>query len=346
VSIVTRIFVLIAVTLSLIAGGALFNGLHLLEKRSEELHKETLQLARIAELDMVRILDGTQQLLATLARLPLSNGWDERACALIGATTSGDFEYDHLVAVDRSGIIQCGSSGPALAGTAMLETELLDRIVATASFSVGVYGIGRVSNNEVIRVGYPVVDDAGAVIGAVYAGINLTWLNTAISQWKLGADTTIEITDRNGVLIARHPDPSQAGLPLASNLQPFLSAAEMGTTEVPGERGVPRLYGYVPVEVGPSDGLGVFVGRDRGLAFADINRSIWVNTAVVFAGLLAAALFASIFVRRFLTRPFQNLLIVAGRWRDGDVGPCRHGERHSGIRPPCSRLRRHGRGGP
>jgi hypothetical protein len=106
VSVITRIFVLIAVTLSLVVGGVFFNGFHLLEKRSEVLRGDTLPLTRIAELDMVRILDSTQQLLAALARLPLANSWDERACALLGATTSGDFEYRHLVAVDRSGIIQ------------------------------------------------------------------------------------------------------------------------------------------------------------------------------------------------------------------------------------------------
>ena len=317
-SIVTRIFVLIAVTLSLVAGGAIFNGFYLLEKRSEELHRDTLQLARVAELDMGRILGGTQQLLATLARLPLANGWDERACALMAATAAGDFEYDHLVAVDRSGIIQCSSNGRAVVGSAMRDSDLLDRIAATAGFSVGAYGIGQVSNNEVIRVGYPVVDDAGAVIGAVYAGINLTWLITAVSQWELGEETTIDVTDRNGILLARHPDPSQAGRPMASNLEPFLSATEMGIAEVADEHGVVLLYGYVPVEVGQALGIAVFVGRDRVHAFADINRSIWVNAAVVFAGLLLAALFAFIYARRFLTRPFQDLLIVAGRWRNGD----------------------------
>ncbi len=128
------------------------------------------------------------------------------------------------------------------------------------------------SGNEVIRVGFPVVDDAGTVIGAVYAGINLTWLNTAISQWKLGEETTIDITDRNGILVARHPDPSLAGRPLASNLKPFLSAAEMGIAEVADSGGIVRLYGYVPVETGQSNGLAVFVGRDRAKAFADINQ--------------------------------------------------------------------------
>ena len=178
-SIVTRIFVLIGFTLLLVAGGGLFNGMNLRQNRLQELRSDTVQLARIAELDMVRILEGTHQLLATLAKLPAEHGWDGRACSVVQATTNGDFEYDHIGVVDRNGIIQCGSSGTMLAGSKMSDTDLLDRIVATSGFSVGFYGTGQLSGNEVIRVGYPVVDDAGTTIGAVYAGINLAWFHCA-----------------------------------------------------------------------------------------------------------------------------------------------------------------------
>ena len=120
----------------------------------------------------------------------------------------------------------------------MPDPDLFDRVLATAGFSVGIYGVGRASGNEVIRVGYPVVDDAGTVIGAVYAGINVTWLNTAISQWQLGEKATIDITDRNGILIARHPDPRGVGQPIADSLKRFLSATTVGATEVTGAGGV------------------------------------------------------------------------------------------------------------
>ena len=140
-----------------------------------------------------------------------------------------------------------------------------------------------------IRVGYPIVDDAGTVIGAVYAGINVTWLNTAIGQWQLGEKASIDITDRNGILIARHPDPRGVGQPISDSLKPFLSAKTQRAAEVTGADGVVRLYGYVPISVGASDGLAVFVGRDRAQLFADINRSIWLNAAVVLIGLLLSA---------------------------------------------------------
>ena len=186
VSLVARIFLLIGLTLLLVAGGEVFNGLKLRQHRLDEARADAVELARIADLDMARILQGTRQLLATLATLPADRGWDARACAVLTATANSDFEYDHLVALDRGGITQCSSSGPSRIGAPVPDPELFGRIVATAGFTVGTYGIGQVSGNELIRVGYPVVDGAGTLVGAVYAGLNLTWLNTAIDQWKLG----------------------------------------------------------------------------------------------------------------------------------------------------------------
>jgi diguanylate cyclase (GGDEF)-like protein len=318
VSIVTRILMLIAATMLLVAGGGLFNGLQLRRDRLDEARTDTVELARIAELDVGRVLEGARQLLATLAKLPAADGWDERACSVITATASSDFEYDHIVAVDSDRIIRCTSSGTTNLGTLMSEPELYDRIVATGGFSVGAHGTGRLSGNEVIRVGYPVVDDAGAVIGAVYAGINATWLNTAIEQWQLAKSAEIQIADRNGVLVARYPQSQRVGQPIQDNLKPFLSAANTGTVELMGVDGVARLYGYIPDEVGPSDGLAVFVGRDRDLIFADINRLIWHNAAVVLITLLLASVFAAVYIRQILGRPLRSLLTASERWRGGD----------------------------
>src|SRR5450631_3378804 len=108
ISIVTRIFALMAVTLLLVASGVLFSGLQLRQNRLKEMRNDTTQLASIAELDMVRIFEGAHQLLATLAKLPMNKGWDARACAMVEATANSDFEYDHIVAVDRNGARRCG----------------------------------------------------------------------------------------------------------------------------------------------------------------------------------------------------------------------------------------------
>ena len=317
-SIVTRIFMLIAFTLLLVAGGDLLNTFSLRQQRLNEVSRNSVQLARIAELDIVQILESAHQLLATLARMPAGHGWDARACAAVEAAASNDFEFDHINAVNLSGAIECSSSGPGRIGEPMVDRALFDRIVATGDFAVGTYGQGLISGNQVIRVGHPVIDQAGTVIGVIYAGINLTWLNTALSQWQLGEQAAIIVTDRNGIVVAQFPNSHDVGVAITDSLKPFLSATEEGQTEVKEAGDTVRLYGYIPIALGPSDGLGVYVGRDKGAIFTAINRLTWLNGIVVLIALLLSALFALIYVRRFLSRPFQNLLMVAGRWRNGD----------------------------
>ena len=295
-----------------------YNGLSLRQSRLAELRDETTQLATTAGLQLAGILEGTRQLLATIAKLPDKHGWDDRACSIITAAASSDLEYDHIVAVDRDGIIQCSSSGASRIGAAMPDEDLLDRIVASGGFSVGSYGVGTASAHGVLRVGYPVEDDTGRVVGAVYAGINVSWLNTAISQWKLGEVATISVTDRNGILIGRYPESTRVGQPISARLTPLLHAAAAGIVAAPGTDGTDRLFGYIPIDVEPSKGIAIFVGRNFANVLAGINRSIWLNVLTLVAVLLLSVLATLIYVRRYVAQPFGNLLAVAARWRGGD----------------------------
>jgi HAMP domain-containing protein len=319
VSIAKRLFTLIAVTLLLVAGGELYNGLSLRQSRLQELNADTMQLARIAALDMDRFLEGSHQLLATLAKLPETRGWDQQACAMLVMTANSDLEYDHIVAVDRRGQVRCSSGGSTSRAIGIVaDLAFVDRILAGNGFTVGTYGRGLVSGSEVLLVGYPVVDSAGTVIGAVYAGINVPWLNSAISQINLGENITINVADRNAILIARHPALGGVGKSVPDSWKPFLASAAMGAVELPGVDGVTRLFGYIPATIGPSNSIALFVGRNYENAFAGIDRSIWLNMALTLSILLLSLLVALLFLHRFLDRPFKRLLAAATLWRGGD----------------------------
>jgi PAS domain S-box-containing protein len=315
-SVVARILALIAVTLMVVAGVEIHTGVNLRATREAELRGEALQLARIATLDMDRILEGARQLLATLAKLPVAGEWDERACSTISATVNDDFEYDFITAVGRDGRILCSSDRPK--GVLVADREVLDRVLAGQGFVIASYGRGKVSGNEIMRIGYPMVDGAGTITGAIYAGVNVTWLNTAIDQWQLPENVVVDIADRNGVLVARHPDAKWVGRELPEALRPVLASGAVGTTEEVGLDGVERLFGYIPADVGPSRGLSVVVGLDRVRAIAEIDRSVWRNVAITIALILASGLAAWIYVRRFIDQPFRRLLHAVARGQDGD----------------------------
>ena len=316
-SIVWRFFALLVATLLLVAAGELVNTLNIREERLAETRRNMLQLAQIAALDMDHIVEGTRALLATLSLLPAKEGWDARACAVVIATAKSDLEYDHIAAVDRDGKILC-ASGSIRLGTVMSDRNLLDRVLANGEFTVGSYGVGMTSGNAVIRAAHPLVDAEGAVTGAIYAGINVSWLNAAIRQWQLPPEVSVNITDRNGVLVARYPDARWVGQTVPEGQRQLIARSEPGTAEAVGFDDLLRLYGYVPADIGAARGLAVFVGVSAKVAYARADRAIWVTLAIVGAGLLLAGIVTLFYAHRLLDLPFQRLLAAAAHWRSGD----------------------------
>gem|GEM_PF-6102726 len=309
---------MITATLLLVAGVEAYNGFSLRQDREAELRNEAMQLARIAALDMDRILEGARQLLATIAKLPRANGWDGRACSVVAETVNDDFEYDYIGIVETDGQILCTSHTVANMRLIAIDADLLEQVRNNHGFVVGSYGRGQVSHNELLKIGYPLTDGDGNVVGAVYAGINATWLNTAINQWPLPRNVLISIADRNGIVIARNPGETWVGHQITEGVRHLLQAREVQTLDERNLDGVVRLMGVVPPDVAPSRGLLVAVGLDRSDAIAKIDRAIWSSLGVILAVLLAAAIAAWIYTRRFIDRPFRRLLSAASAWRSGD----------------------------
>ena len=316
-SLFARFLALMTVTLLLVASGEFVNAVSIRTDRLAETRRDMVQLARIAALGMDQTIEGTRQLLAALSRLPTREGWDARACDVVTATAKSDVEYDHIAAVDRDGKILC-ASGSIRLGTVMSDRSLLDRVLANGEFTVGTYGIGMTSGNAVIRAAHPLFDGEGTVTGAIYAGINVSWLNATIRQWQLPPEVSVNITDRNGVLVARYPDAQWVGRSVPEGQRRLIAQSKPGTAEAVGFDGLSRLYGYIPADIGAARGLAVFVGIGSKAAFAEIDRAIWVTLAIVGAGLLTAGGVAWFYAGHLLNRPFQRLLAAAVHWRSGD----------------------------
>ncbi len=317
-SIVARILALIAATLLLVAGVEVYNGIELRASRDAEVKSEAMRLAQIAALDMDRILEGSHQLLATLAKLPAANGWDERACSMIAATVNSDFEYDYISVTNVEGRVLCSSSASIERGSMNPGQEIIDLVLTSGEFSIGSYGRAKVSHNEIIRVGYPLTDDDGRIVGVINAGLNATWLNTAINQWQLPQNVLVAIGDRNGILVARNPGATFVGHQMTDRVRSLLRARAGGTIEARGLDGIVRQIGYVPPGISPARGLMVVAGIERAQMLAQIDRAIWTNAAGILTVLLLAGLAAWLYVRCFVDRPFRGLLATAAVWQSGD----------------------------
>ena len=268
--------------------------------------EDAQRLAALAAADDERLLDGTRQLLAALARLPEVQASDPTACSAVLQNVVAEFEvYANLGTIAPDGAVVCSAVPPP--GPLNLGDRLYFRnAVETRDFAVGEYQIGRITGLPTINCGYPVLDDAGQLVGVVFAALNLNWLNDFAAEADLPEGTVLTVIDRNGSVLVRYPSSATdswvgrtlAGTPVVDTIL----AQHSGVAEAPGEDGSTYLYAYTPLSGG--EGADAFVSvaipRDEAVAPAEraFNASLTRLGLVATLVLVAAWVGADLLVRR------------------------------------------------
>jgi PAS domain S-box-containing protein len=227
--------------------------------------------------------------------------------------------YANIGIADANGIIVCsGLPSPAADAT---QRTWFQRAVQTRQFAVGDYQIGTIAHNATVNFGYPMLDSNGQVKGVVFAALDLSWLSAFTAQVKLPKDTTLTVLDRNGVVLARQPDPeiwvgkTVTDRPLGRTV---LSVGE-GTAELPGLDGKQRLFAFQPLGAAGTHDAFVAVGISTATAYAGINQALIRNLSflgVVALLALAAAWFGG---EWFILRSMRVLVGASQRVGAGDL---------------------------
>jgi PAS domain S-box-containing protein len=284
--------------------------------------EQALQLAWTAATDQGQLTEGARQLLIALAQLPAVRGRDPAACSALFAELLKQYpRYANLAAVKPDGDTFCSAlplSGPVSA----VDRLYFRRASETRDFAVGEYQIGRVTRKASINFGYPVLDEADQVQAVVVAALDLAWLNRLAAEARLPRGSTFTVIDRQGVILARYPDPEKwigQFLPEASIVQTIL-AQRQGVREAPDVDGMPRLFTFTPLRGAPGAGdVYVSIGIPRAVAFAEANRILARNLAglggVGVLVLVAAWAGADLFI----LRPVNALISATKRLGGGDL---------------------------
>ena len=289
---------------------------------SREVQQNALRLAKVAAADHELLVDGARHLLTALAQLPSIRGRDDRACTELLATLLKQYpRYANLGVIAPDGTTVC--SGLPLSGPLNLADRGYFRIaVQRREFALGEYQIGRITGRASINFGYPVLEN-GQVRAVVFAALDLAWVNQLATTLPLPPGSAVTVVDRNGTILARHPDSERwVGKPAPETaiVQTMLSQRE-GTAESTGLDGITQLYGFTPLRSGPdAGGAYLSVGIPRAAAFSEANRILRRNLlglGVVLVFVLGATW---LFANTAVLRPMQALVKATGRLATGDLG--------------------------
>ncbi|MEA2526405.1 MAG: hypothetical protein QOF73_3632 [Thermomicrobiales bacterium] len=261
------------------------------------------RLANLAAADQGRLIDSTRQLLTVLARLPEVRG-DASTCGTLLDTIRRQFPlYANLGVIAPDGRLVCSAVSPP-GPINVADRPYFQRAVETRDFAVGEYQKGRVTNTHTLNCGYPILDEAGKVVGVVYAALSLDWISQFAAQAQLPEGAVLTVIDRNGFVLVRSADPSEwlgrqlRGTPVVETIL----TARSGVAEGSDENGDAFLYAFAPLG-GPTTAdayLSIAIPRASAEESADrtFNRSLTRLGLVLAVVLVAAWVGGDLLVRR------------------------------------------------
>ena len=317
-SLLARLFLLVLLAVLPAIAIEAYNEFELRSIRETQVHEEALRLARLANSELVRIAQGTRQMLVAFAENPaVAEGrWAQcnEAAERLLPRVSG---YVDLGVATTDGDIVC-SALPQTRGVNIKGVPAFQGFLAADNFAIGTYGAGGPGGVKILPFAEPLQNAADQKTGVVWATLDLDWLGRQFAERFRTPDMTVAVVDRNGTTLVRLPDPEKwAGHRLAEQYQAMLATLREGTIDTIGMDGVRRIIGYEPVTVEPK-GLFVGVGLTKAAVFSGINRATVRGAVVVALCLVMALLAAWAGGTVFLRRPIEALLRASDRWRQGD----------------------------
>ncbi len=286
-------------------------------ERIAEVNDMALRQAKLASLEVERIVDGLDNLLVAMtlgtALYDIADGTCDNYLARVVANVPS---LDSISRLDANGDIVC-SSHPEQARSNLAGASPFGKTLS--NFTVGTYTESRVTGRKVLPIAVPTTVEQNRAPGILAAEIRLDWLGATLRERGLASGGALTIADRNGMIISRDPDPERfVGTRIPDPYLALVNAAEAGTLEVKSQDGTIRILGYIPVPKMPV-GLYVSAGISKDAAFAALNNASLVAVILIVTGALLAFLLAALVGRAFIQRPARRLLETVDAWRRNDL---------------------------
>jgi hypothetical protein len=248
--------------------------------------------------------EGARQVLLAIAQLEAVKLRQPEICRTLLAKLRSRYpNYSLLAAADTDGRVFCASGRTSVS---VADQPFYTRAMDYDGLIVGNYWVDPANGQKMIHFAQQFDDSNGNLAGIVFAGLDLAWLSDHLKEHGLPPTSSKLITDREGNVIARLPNPEKfVGKNMRKSHEKIMDGGEPGWEEVTGIDGITRIFGYVPPVLPPKDFF-LSVGESKAELFASIDSATWHGAALMLAGLLASICVAWA-GRKFVRGPTQGL---------------------------------------
>lgn len=317
-SLVARLYLLVALAVLPAIGIQLYNELTLRKHREAQVRDEALRLAEFSASELNGVLAGARTLLVSLSSTAAVLDQDAVGCQTLMEELDPRLpQYAALGAAKADGTWFC-ATGALPSQTITPTAERTSGADDGSDLLVGSFAHSGAGGRALLPITLPVRDPSGRVTGYVGLGLDLHYLQLQYLRRPMPPGASISVVDREGTLIVRVPNAELIGQPMRDGSRWILNADRAGTLVGPGPDDVDRIVGYVPPAAMVGHSLGVSVGLSAQNAMQAINAAQRRGLVLIAAGLLLALAAARVAGRLFILRPIEALLRAAARWRAGD----------------------------
>ena len=287
-------------------------------EHASELREQAASVAATAGAYLNTYLTGLDSMASALARHPAVMTLDKPQCdPLFEAVLRDQPLLLNIVVSDMVGVVM--GSGVALNAATRLSPAAMPYVnetIDTGKPQVSELMTGRISNQPTIVLSYPVRNAAGALVGVLGLGLNLTRLQTLFSDIPLPDGSVVTLSDKDSRVLARSRD---AELYIGKPSVPHPTAPrDVPPTQVrTGMDNVERSYGNAVVDRGPwllSVGIPTSLAAMRVAPLYRRNLTIVVIT-------IAAILLLSLGLSTSMSHGVDGLRSAVQRIADGDLSP-------------------------
>ncbi|MGY3621430.1 cache domain-containing protein [Bradyrhizobium sp. USDA 10063] len=315
VTLLSRLFVLVAIALIPAIAIQAYNEFQLRRSRQVEVQNQALNLAELAAAEQRQIVMGMHQALIALSELPAIKAKNTEGCNAYLARIKRRYPgFISFIVVDTNGDAFCDTNNDYKRSTAAGRSYFAD-VLKTGKFTVGEFAIGRQTGRNVLHFALPFYGDDARLGGVVIAALGLDWLADSIAQQDVPSGASLAIMDRNGTYLARYPDNARfvsRRMPGSNDRKPD----HRSTADIVDLDGVERIVGYSVLQDG---GLVIAFGLDKARAFTEIQHGTQRGVFLIVLSTALVLSLTSLGARRFIHRPLGELADAANQWRLGEL---------------------------
>ncbi|MCX6967628.1 MAG: ATP-binding protein [Verrucomicrobia bacterium] len=308
-----RLMLLVVLAMLPMFGLLLYRATEDRNRKLHELEDEAIRTAEMSAGSVSQVIAGMRQLLFSLAYAdPVRCMNGPAASAHFAKLLKNSASFVNIGLAKPDGV-NIASALPTGAGFNRSDRPYFARLQQRRSFVVGEFLISKITQDPTLVLAYPLPDQpADKPLAAVYGALNLELLQRCIATQQLLSESVITVVDRNGIEVARNPDPAKwLGHQSKSWMAFEARNGQRGFVETAGVDGVLRLYYRVPVP-GSDQGLFVIVGVPKS-AVLSAMRNGFLRDLLLLDFLTLGALGAAWFIADYSVLRHVKRLTAASR---------------------------------